>query len=995
MLCIKGAKAGEKSPKPPYISPDTVSSIAYYKLLYILSEGEIAGPVDGLRSIYLDDTPIMDSNGNLNYQNVTWEFRPGTVDQDYIQGFPNVESEIPVGLELRSESPFIRAISNTNLDAVRVRLSWPALWQQDNSGNVLTYRIDYVIEISTDGGSYVAMVEGAVSDKASNKYERSHRVTLPKAKTGWQIRIRRLTANANNQMIADSMTVEALTEIIDVKLSYPHTAMGGLVFDAQQFTNVPKFSALMRGRIIKVPDNYDPESRTYSGIWLGAFKLAYTNNPAWIWYDLVLNPRYGLGHRIDASMVDKWELYKIAQYCDELVSDGRGGKEPRFTCNVYLQTQEEGYTVLSDIASIFNGMSYWDGQQMVCLADMPADVRYTFSRANIVNGEIDYSGSRYSKIHTIANVAWDNPEQKYKTEKEPIPHLESQRKYGIRPLEVGAFGCTSLGQAQRAGKWALVTEYSESQVASFRIGLDGRLIKPGDLIKISDELKAGRANGGRLVNATDISITIDRITKIKVGDTVIVNLPSGKAQSRTVQQIKGRTITVTEKFTETPEKEANWVVDSKDLATMLYRVIARTSPNNHQYEITAIQHNPYKYDEIDNGAKYEKPPITVVPPGTQQPPKNVTLSQYVTVEQGMAVTTMTIAWEAAPNAIAYKVEWRREGTQWISVPTTGGLSIDIKGIYSGNYMARVYAINAINVSSIAANSTLTYLEGKAGTPPEPAYLRTKPLFLGIQLEWGFPQKAEDTAYTEIEESETADGQNPITLGQFPYPQDTHVRQGLSAGKRLWYRARLVDRTGNRGKWSNWIGGIASNDAGAILEILEGKITSTQLAAALLEAINSGGGAAVEVQKLVDELAAMYNIKTQVTVDGRTYIAGIGVGVENKEGIIESQVLVAADRFAVIHPNGEGIFVPFVIEDGAVYMDTAFIKNGSITNAMISGAIQSDDYIPNKQGWRIDKAGILEFNGSIEGGGRLSINNQQVRVYDANGTLRVRLGIWET
>lgn len=995
MLCIRGSKAGEKSAKPPYISSDTVRSIAYYKLLYILSEGEIVGPVDGLRSIYLDDTPIMATDGSLNYQNVTWEFRTGTVDQDYIQGFPNVENEIPIGLELRSENPFIRAISNTNLDAVRVRLSWPALWQQDTAGNVLTYRIQYVIEISTDGGSYVTMVEGVISDKASNKYERSHRVTLPKAKTGWQIRIRRLTANANSQMIADNMTVEALTEIIDVKLSYPHTAMGGLIFDAQQFTNAPKFSALMRGRIIQVPSNYDPETRTYTGVWDGSFKLAYTNNPAWIWYDLLLNPRYGLGHRINASMVDKWELYKISQYCDELVSDGKGGKEPRFTCNVYLQTQEEGYTVLSDIASIFNGMSYWDGQQMVCQADMPADIAYTFSRANIVDGEIEYTGTPYSKIHTIANIAWDNPEQKFKTEKEPVPHLESQRKYGIKPMEVGAFGCTSLGQAQRTGKWALVTEYSESQTATFKIGLDGRAVKPGDLIKISDELKAGRANGGRLVSATDNTITIDRTAKIRVGDTVIVNLPSGKAQSRTVLSVKSRTITVTQKFTETPEAEANWIVDSTDLATMLYRVMARTSPNSYQYEITAIQHNPYKYDEIDNGAKYEQPPITIVPPGTQQPPKNVTITQNVTVEQGMAVTTMTIAWDAAPDAIAYKVEWRREGTQWISEPTTGGLSIDIKGIYAGNYLARVFAINAINFSSIAANSTLTYLEGKAGTPPEPAFLRTKPLFLGIQLEWGYPERAEDTAYTEIQESETFDGQNPVTLGQFPYPQDVHVRQGLSAGKRLWYRARLVDRTGNIGAWTSWIGGIASNDAGAILEILEGQITSTQLATSLLEAINSGGGAAVEVQKLIDDLAAMYNIKTQVTVDGRTYIAGIGVGVENNEGVIESQVLVAADRFAVIHPNGEGVIVPFVVQDGAVYMNAAFIQDATITMAKIAGALQSDDYIPGKQGWQLDKAGNLEFNGTVEGGGRLSINNQQIRVYDANGTLRVRLGIWET
>lgn len=407
----------------------------------------------------------------------------------------------------------------------------------------------------------------------------------------------------------------------------------------------------------------------------------------------------------------------------------------------------------------------------------------------------------------------------------------------------------------------------------------------------------------------------------------------------------------------------------------------------------AIQHNADKFDQIDHGAKYEKPPNTVIPLGTQQAPSNVVLTQQITIEQGLAVTTMTIAWDAAPNAIAYKVEWKREGTQWVSEPNTGGLSIDIKGIYAGNYLARVYAISPINVVSVAANSTLTYLEGKAGTPPSPAYLRTISLFQGIQLDWGFPEKAEDTAYTEIEESETFDGQSPVTQGQIPYPQDTYTRQGLASGKRLYYRARLVDRTGNKGEWTKWTGGISSNDASDILEIIKGQITDTSLSKELNEKIDSGGGAATEIKEIKNDLNAMITLKTQLTVDGQEYLAGIGVGVENHEGITQSQVLIAADRFAVIHPNGETISIPFVIENDKIYMSSAFIQDATISMAKIAEALQSDDYIPGKQGWQLDKAGNLEFNGSIEGGGRLSINNQQVRVYDENGTLRVRLGVW--
>lgn len=963
-------------------------------MLYLLGEGEIEGLADGLRSVKLDGTPLVGENGSFNFQDVTFDFRNGTVEQEFIEGFPEINNETPVNVELRSGTDWVRAIQNIELDAVRIRLSWPTLQQSLQTGDIFGYTIRYVIEVSTDGGAYQEALNTSVSGKTTSNYQRSHRIDLPKATTGWQIRVRRTTANQNSSLIADTMYIDAITDVIDAKLRYPNTALAGVKFDAKQFSNIPKFSVVVKGKKVKIPSNYDPESRTYAGTWEGSFKTAYTNNPAWVWYDLVLNPRYGLGNRIDATMVNKWELYKISQYCDQMVSDGQGGFEPKFTCNVCIQQQQEAYTILGDLASIFHGMSYWDGSQMVCVSDMPSDPVYSYSRANIVDGMINYAGTSRKDRHSIAQVAWDDPSNNFQTKKEPVWVYNAVRTLGVQTLEVGAFGCTSQGQAIRHGKWSLETEQRETRTASFRVGLDGSIPKPGEIIKLSDSLLAGRVNGGRLISGSKNQVTIDQLAVIRVGDTITVNLPSGKAESRTVQSVKSRVITVASNFSEIPEREAVWVVDSEDLSTIFMRVIAITRPESHQFEITAVQHSPDKYNAIDTGAVIDDKPITVIPPSAQQPPANVRISQNVTVEQGLAVTAMTIAWDAAPNAIAYRVEWRRDNLQWITEPNTGALSIDIKGIYSGQYLARVYAINAINAVSIPAASVLTHLEGKTGAPPVPAYLTTKSIIFGITLNWGFPQDADDTQRTEIEYSQTADGQNPMKLGDFAYPQSSHTMQGLSAGQRFWFRARLVDRTGNIGAWTSWIAGIASNDASDILGMIEGQITESQLAGSLLDKIDSGGGAATEIKEVRDELAAMITLKTQLTVDGKEYLAGIGVGVENHEGITQSQVLIAADRFAVIHPNGEEVSIPFIVQDGNVYINSAFIQDATITMAKIAGALQSDDYVAGQQGWQLDKAGNLEFNGSIAGGGRLSINNQLVRVYDENGTLRVRLGVWE-
>lgn len=469
-----GAKKKPQEAKKPNIAKDTASSNSFFKGLYGLCEGEIYGLVDGGKSIRLNDTPIINANGQPNFNDVTWDFRSGTLDQTHIAGFPSVENEKNVNVELRHDRAFTHAINNSQLSAVRVRLAWNGLREQKDNGDITGYKIDYAIDVQTDGGAFVEVLRTTINDKVSQGYKRSHRIDLPNAGTArrWTLRVRRLTPNRDSELIADTMNIEAVTEIVDAKLSYPATALLGLQYNAQTFSNIAKIAVRLKGKIIQVPSNYNANTRQYTGLWDGRFKLAYSNNPAWVFYDLCTHKRYGLGERL-AGMVDKWSLYSLAQYCDELVDDGKGGREPRFTCNVYIQKADDAFHVLQSIASIFRAMTYWNGEQIIIDADTPKDPVYTFSRANVVDGKFSYTGTRARDRHTVAKVAWDNPDNNFTTEYEFIQDDYAIAKYGVRMLDISAFGCTSQGQAQRAGLWALKSEQLETQTVNFKAGLDG------------------------------------------------------------------------------------------------------------------------------------------------------------------------------------------------------------------------------------------------------------------------------------------------------------------------------------------------------------------------------------------------------------------------------------------------------------------------------------------------------------------------------------------
>lgn len=948
---IKGAKGGSKSQRQPKIANDTTASKTYARLQYGMSEGEVEGLANGFKSIFLDDTPVESDSGARNFQDVTLDFRSGTNDQTYMEGFESIASEAAVGVELKSDTPWVKGITNLNLDAVIVRVRFGALKKQDPSnGDVSGIVIDYSIEVQTDGGAWELMLDTKMSGKTSANYERTHRIGLPKANNNWLIRVTRKTPNSSSEYVSDKMYIQAITEVIDLKLTYPNTAVIGVQYDAETFSNIAKIAVDLKGVKIKVPSNYDPVSRTYIGIWDGTFKRAYTNNPAWIYYDLCTNKRYALGNRLTEQMIDKWSLYRLAQYCDQMVNDGKGGQEPRFTCNVYIQSAESAFDILSKLAGVFRAISYWDGNSIVCDADLPQDTYFTYTRANVIDGHFEYSGTRARDRHNAVKVAWDNPQNRYKTEYVFVRDEAAiaRDRGAVKLLELEAWGCTSEGQAQRAGLWALKSEQLETRTVSFKVGLDGYIPLPGKVIEVADELLAGRANGGRIsaVSADRKVITLDRDDVVcRAGDRLVVNGEDGKAQTRIVSSKIGRKVTVTVAF-DSVAAENVWVVDAQDLKTMKFRVMSITQDDKHQFSITGLQYESAKYNAIDFGAFIDDRPISIINPTIQAPVTNVLISSENMVQQGLSIETMLITWDQAEGATKYQVEWRKDDGTWIKLPISGSNSVEVQGIYAGNYEARVTAISAFDIASLSTYSNLTTLTGKQGLPPALANIAATGILFGYRLNWSFPAVgALDTAYTEIEIASTANGANAAQLGLFAYPTNSHVIQGMQPNLKRYFRGRLIDRIGNIGPWSQYTNATTSADASAVLDILSGKLTETQLSQGLMEKIENSdlenNQAFIDVQQKIQGLNAQYYLRIQ---SGK-YVSGFGLGVEGGR----SDFIIHSDSFALGNPAGgdDGVSYPFTFRTtpytdpitGTVfpvgaYMKSAFMDYQSVKTSHI-------------------------------------------------------------
>lgn len=861
---IQGAKGGGGSAHTPVEQPDDLLSVAKLKMLIAVSEGEIQGDLTA-QNIFLNDTPLANDSGEYNFSGVKWEFRKGTQDQTYIAGMPQVDNELAVGTTVTTTAPWTRQFTNLSLDAIRIKLSLPVQYLYKDNGDMVGTVTEYAIDLSTDGGAWKTVVNGKFDGKTTTEYQRDHRIDLPKSTSGWSVRVRRITADASgsNSKLVNAFKVFSYAEVIDSKLRYPLTALLYVEVDSSQFNgSAPKVTCKIKGKLIKVPDNYDPTTRTYSGSWTGGFKMAWSNNPAWIFYDLVLDEIYGMGTRVDASMVDKWALYSIAQYCDEMVSDGAGGTEPRFTCNVFIQSQEDAWQVLNDLAAVFRGITFWGNDQIYVQADVPQDdVDWVYNASNVIDGLFTYAGGSYKNRYSSCLVSWSDPQNHYSDTVEGVYDSALVERYDVRQTSLTAIGCTSQSEAHRRGRWVLLSNAKDGTV-SFGVGLDGYIPLPAEIIGVADPFRSGKENGGRIRAVNGRQITLDREIDYAAKDRLVVNLPDGKAQTRTISAVSAdkKTVTVATAFSQAPVAGAVWAIDSDNLAIQYFRVtsIAANDDSTGGFTITAVQHDPNKYRYIDDGVRVESPPITVTPISVLSAPKNIVVTESDHVSQGLTVASLDVSWDKVEGAIRYIAQWRKDNGDWINVPVTSAQGFSVQGIYSGSYDVRVRALNAQDTSSPWGYGETTYLSGKTGKPGTPLnFLATEDVVWHIDLTWKFPDGSGDTAYTEIQRATTADYANPELLVLVPYPAADYQHGPMPAGVRQWYRARLIDRIGNAGDWTDWVMGTSSIDVSEITnDILEDMKESETFKDLIENAVDSNekiAGMADDIKQANDEL----------------------------------------------------------------------------------------------------------------------------------------------
>lgn len=892
METITGAKGGSQKQHTPVEQPDSAQSMARCRILLALGEGEFAGGLDATR-IFLDGTPLGNADGTMNFENVTWDFRPGTQTQTPIPGFAAVENETSIGVSLTKVAPWTRALRNTQIDAVLVRIGIPGLQQQQNNGDIVGTTVKYHIDLAVDGGAFSTVMTRTVTEKLSSLYELTHRINLPKATTGWQIRVVRDTDDSTSQLLQNKTQVQAITEVIDARLRYPHTALLYVSFNAKSFSDIPKISCKPKGRIIRIPSNYDPLARTYSGTWDGTFKWGWSNNPAWIWFDVLTEPRFGLGRRITADMLDKWELYRIAQRCDQKVPDGKGGSgtEPRFIFDVYIQSQADAWQVIKDIAAGFNGMTFWGNNMFNVVSDMPADTSklQILTRAAVIGKPVYSSGSEKTRFSS-ALINFSDPDNHYQDRTTAVMFPDLVKQFKFKQTQITAIGCTRESEAQRRGGWAVYSN-SLDRIITLHTGLDGYVFVPGTVFAFADERLSGRVYGGRVAayNGGLKAVTTDRGTSAVAGDTLMIRTQGGTVESRVIQAVNGTQLVVSTPFKADPLPNAVFVIDAGQLRLQYFRVTNLTfNDEENTYSITGAEYNSSKYDAVDNNARLDTPPISLIPTGLVNQPTNIQVSSFESVRQGQRITTLIASWDAPldkngkPQAdvISYQLQWKRGDNEWINVPETGLRNIEVPGIFEGDYLVRVRAINSGGVSSLWASSLLTHLKGRVGDVPKPVGLSaSEDVVFGINVTWGFPEDTGDTLSTELQYSLAGDGSNPMLLAAVPYPQKLYQQMGLKAGQEFWYRARLVDRTGNQSAYTDWIRGQSSSDVTDITEAVLAQIKDTELFKDLIEN-------AVESSQAVADLAEA----VKQNADGLA--AAAGANRQTAEAIIGNALAIA-------------------------------------------------------------------------------------------------------
>ncbi|HCJ7304866.1 TPA: DUF1983 domain-containing protein [Enterobacter hormaechei subsp. xiangfangensis] len=1233
----------------PKLLDDNLKSKQFYRVLDLISEGPIAGPVDQehLSSFKLNKTPITDSNGNVNVNGISVAWRPGSETQEPINGFSAIEATTIVNTEVTYDTPLVRTVTDQDVTRVRFNIGVTGLMEQDSKGNQKNTSVTMVIETRTGSSGWVMEKTVTITGKISGEYLEAHVIDAPDTKP-FDIRVRRITPDSSSDLLSNGTVWNSYSEITDDNLSYPFSAVAGSVIDRDQYTDTPSRTYHLRGLIVDVPDNYEPIARTYSGLWTGGFKKAWTNNPAWLFRELAKNTRFGLAKRAGYIDVDDGALYILSQYCDQLVDDGYGGKEPRMTLNAYITEQASARDILDKIASMFRGIALWDGLRLSVMLDAPQDPIATITNANVVNGEFKRSSVKRSEKYNAVVVSWTDPDNGWEQVKEYVSDDEMIAKGNYNETTLEAFGCTSRGQAWRAGKWLLETAKRESSRLSFQMARDAIHFTPGDIVEVMDNDYAGTRLGGRIVSHSGRVITVDAVDSSVVtdGSTMSIMGRDGKFSRYEIDGVNGNNVTL--------KNEPEWVragtvfaISTASVAIRLFRILSvAETENNSVYSITASLHDPNKQAIVDEGAVFEVPSDTLN--GYRVP----NVENLRILNTNTETVQVTATWETATTTkkLVFELYIYSADGKLVSQYETDQFRYEFYGLAAGSYTLGVRGRNEngmkgaetqvsliigapkapnsvqwipgplqatlVPVMSVTATSDTSFEFWYAGETPIPLSddIENKAQFLGRGNQWtiqklkfdhvyyvyvrtrnafgvsGFVEASgkptddfsdiTDAILEEIKETDTfkdmienavessekfaeladaikenanglaaAVGSNKQTaeaiIGNALAIADVVVRQTAQQGANsatfeqlreviaTETEARVTDVTRLEAKTAQneagitdvrqalatetearasavsqltaatqvasdkadsaaavgaqntasitdlsqvvtdldssmasrleelgaqtdkASGGIQNNaialitstlaqvdqqvrlsaqygDSKASIDRIDNVMASDREATARsllsLQTDVNGNKAAINslnqtfsnyqqatatqingitatinghtsaittnaqaIANVSGDLKAMYSIKVAVDANGKQYAAGMGIGVENTPSGMQSQVLFLADRFAVMAQAGGAVTLPFVIQNGQVFIRETFIQDGTIGNAKIGNYIQSNNYVAGSVGWRLDKGGTFENYGSTAGEGAMKQTNQTISVKDANNVLRVQIG----
>ena len=715
-----GDSGGGGSQHTPTEAANNLFSTSYAKLVDLVSEGEIYGLKDGLKSIYVDNTPLQNANGSYNFQNVSVYTRTGTQSQSYIPGFDDVGNEVAVGVVVQQATPVVRSIVNTSVNAARVTITVPSLQQYEDNGDITGTSVQLQIAVQYNGGGFTTVIDDTISGRTSQQYQRQYLVNLSGA-FPVDIKVTRITADSSSAKLANAFSWSSYTEVTYAKLAYPNSALIGVRVDAEQFNSIPSRSYRIRGIKVKIPNNATVDNTTgrliYSGVWDGTFGAAqWCSDPAWCLWDLLTSTRYGFGNHIDTTQLDKWAFYSASQYCSALVPDGFGGTEPRFSCNVNIQTEEDAYKLINDMCSVFRAMPYWSTGSLTVAQDKPSDPAYLFTYANVDEAGFSYSGSSLKTRPNVAVVQYMDLDLR-NTAYEVVENAASIAKYGVIKTQVTAFACTSRGQAHRVGDWLLYTaNYEATETVTFTASIDaGVIVRPGQVIEISDPVRAGSRRGGRIHAATTTAVTVDDATGLTTANspTLSVILSDGTVQTRSVSTVVGNVITVSSAFSSSPNVNSVWIYETTDLKTTTWRVLGVQEQDQCKYAVTALAYNSSKYDYIERGVPLQTRTVSslnVIP----NPPANLTASEVLYESNGRATVKIIVTWQPIAGITSYRVQWRKTNGNW-NIQTVQKNDYEILDSQDGTYEIQVLAVNAaLQTSQPAILNFVAY--GKTAPP---------------------------------------------------------------------------------------------------------------------------------------------------------------------------------------------------------------------------------------------------------------------------------------